>query len=75
VSEDIHKKDTSVENIKNTFAPNMTNEYVSIDGIIDCLRFGFMSMSNLPPEISQRVQEELNRIKQTNNSKENGGAQ
>jgi hypothetical protein len=73
VSEDVHKKDTSVENIKNTFAPNMTNEYISIDGIIDCLRFGFVSMSSLPHEVAEKVHEELNRIK--NNSKVNGGAQ
>ena len=66
--------DTSINNIKNTFAPNMTNEYISIDGIIDCLRFGFVSMSSLPHDIAVKVHEELIRIKQTK-PKENGGSQ
>jgi hypothetical protein len=65
---------SDVENIKNTFAPNMTNEYISIDGIIDCLRFGFVSMSSLPHDVAEKVHEELNRIKQTN-SKVNGDSQ
>jgi len=59
--------DLDKESIKNTFAPNMTNEYFSIDGIIHCLRHGFMQMSKLPPDIADRVQEELNRIKQCTN--------
>ena len=67
-------RDPEEKNIKNDFAPNMRNEYFSIDGIIHCLRHGFMQMSKLPPEIADRVQEELNRIKQTNNSKDNGGS-
>jgi len=66
-------RDPGEKNIKNTFAPNMRNEYFSIDGIIHCLRHGFMQMSKLSPEIAEIVQEELNRIKETNNSKENGG--
>jgi len=52
------------ENIKNTFAPNMTNEYFSIDAIIHCLRHGFLQLNKLPPHIAQLVQKELNRIKQ-----------
>jgi len=56
--------DTSTENILNTFAPNMTNEYFSIDGIIHSLRHGFLQIDKLPPQLAQTVQEELNRIKQ-----------
>lgn len=56
---------TDEENIKNTFAPNMTNEYFSIDAIIQCLRHGFLQLNKLPPKLAQTVQEELNRIKQT----------
>ena len=67
-------RDPEEKNIKNTFAPNMRNEYFSIDGIISCLQHGFMRMSKLPPEIAEIVQEELNRIKQTNNSKDDGGS-
>jgi len=66
-------RDPEEKNIKNDFAPNMTNEYFSINGIIHCLRHGFMQINKLPPELAKVVQEELNRIKQTNNSKENGG--
>jgi len=58
--------DPDKESIKNDFAPNMTNEYFSIDGIIHCLRHGFMQINKLPPNIANRVQEELNRIKTMN---------
>ena len=67
-------RDPEEENIKNDFAPNMRNEYFSINGIIHCLRHGFMQINKLPPELAKVVQEELNRIKQTNNSKDNGGS-
>ncbi len=67
-------RDPEEENIKNTFAPNMRNEYFSINGIIHCLRHGFMQINKLPPELAKVVQEELDRIKQTNNSKDNGGS-
>jgi len=53
------------ENIKNDFAPNLQNEYFSIDGIIHCLRHGFMQIDKLPPELAKTVQEELNRIKES----------
>ena len=66
-------RDPEEKNIKNDFAPNMRNEYFSINGIIHCLRHGFMQINKLPPELAKVVQEELNRIKETNNSKENGG--
>ena len=52
-------------NIKNDFAPNMTNEYFSIDAIIHCLRHGFLQLNKLPPQLAQTVQEELNRIKES----------
>ncbi len=67
-------RDPKEKNIKNDFAPNMRNEYFSINGIIHCLRHGFMQQDKLPPELAKTVQEELNRIKQTNNSKDNGGS-
>ena len=63
------KGDPSEENIKNYFAPNMINEYFSVDGIIHCLRHGFMSMSKLPPEIADRVHERLDRLKSKENLK------
>ena len=53
--------DPEKENIKNTFAPNMTNEYVSIDGIIHCLRYGFMQMNKLPADVRKHTQAEINR--------------
>jgi len=59
--------DPEKESIKNDFAPNMTNEYFSIDGIIHCLRHGFLQINKLPPHIAETVQEELNRIKQCTN--------
>ncbi len=59
--------DPEKENIKNDFAPNMTNEYFSIDEIIHCLRHGFLQLNKLPPQLAQTVQEELNRIKQCTN--------
>jgi len=52
------------KNIKNDFASNIGNEYFSVNDIIDCLKGGFMRMSKLPPHIAQRVQEELDRIKE-----------
>ena len=55
------------KNIKNDFAPNLTNEYFSVNDIIGCLRHGFLQIDKLPPEIAYRVQERLNRLK----SKEN----
>ena len=61
------KADPDEENIKNDFAPNMRNEYFSVDGIIHCLRHGFMQRNKLPPEIADRVHERLDRLK----SKEN----
>ena len=57
------KIDPTEVSIKNDFAPNMMNEYFSINDIIDCLRHGFMRMSKLPPGISERVHDELDRIK------------
>jgi len=51
--------DPEKENIKNDFAPNMTNEYFSIDAIIHCLRHGFLQINKLPPDIAKLVQEEL----------------
>jgi len=57
--------DPEKESIKNDFAPNMTNEYFSINAIIHCLRHGFLQINKLPPDIANRVQEELNRIKES----------
>ncbi len=56
------KGDPEEKNIKNDFAPNMRNEYFSINNIISCLQHGFMRMSKLPPEIVDRVQENLKRV-------------
>ena len=61
------KGDPYEENIPNTFAPNMTNEWFSVNDIIACLRHGFMRMSKLPPVIADRVHYRLDRLK----SKEN----
>jgi len=58
------KGDPEEKNIKNDFAKNMGNEYFSVNDIIDCIKGGFMRMSKIPPHITQRVQEELNRFKQ-----------
>ena len=58
-------KDTKEKYIKNDFAPNLINEYFSINNIISCLQHGFMRMSKLPPEIADVVQEELNKIKES----------
>ena len=44
--------DPEKESIKNDFAPNMTNEYFSIDAIIHCLRHGFLQINKLPPQIA-----------------------
>jgi len=54
-------RDPEEENIKNDFAPNMRNEYFSINGIIHCLRHGFMQINKLPPELAKVVQEEIRR--------------
>lgn len=54
-----------MECIKNDFAPNLKNEYFSINGIIHCLRHGFMQIDKLPDGLAKIVQEELNRIKET----------
>ena len=67
------KVDLEKKNIKNDFAPNMRNEYFSINGIIHCLRHGFLQQDKLPSELAKTVQEELNKLK--NNSKVNGGSQ
>jgi len=56
------KVDPEEKNIKNDFAQNMRNEYFSVNNIISCLQHGFMSMSKLPPEIADRVQEELDQL-------------
>jgi len=58
--------DPEKESIKNDFAPNMTNEYFSIDAIIHCLRHGFLQINKLPPELAKVVQDELNLIKTMN---------
>jgi len=59
------KGDPEEKNIKNDFAPNLGNESFSVNDIIDCIKGGFMRMSKLPPHIAQRVQEELDSVKQT----------
>jgi hypothetical protein len=59
------KAGSEKKGFKNDFAPNLTNEYFSVDEIIHCLRHGFMQIDKLPPHIAKIVQEELNRIKQT----------
>ena len=58
-------RDPEEKNIKNDFAPNMRNEYFSINGIIHCLRHGFMQINKLPPGIADRVQYELDQLKMT----------
>jgi len=57
--------DPEEKNIKNDFAPNLRNESFSVNDIIDCIKGGFMRMNKLPPHIAQRVQEELDSVKQT----------
>jgi len=57
------KIDPDEKSFKNDFAPNMRNEYFSVNDIIDSIKGGFMRMSKLPPHIAQRVQEELNLLK------------
>jgi len=59
-------RDPEEKNIKNDFAKNMGNECFSVNDIIDCIKGGFMRMSKLPPDIADRVQEELNLIKTMN---------
>ena len=57
------QRDPEEKNIKNDFAPNMRNKYFSIDGIIHCLRHGFMQINKLPLGIADRVQYELDQLK------------
>jgi len=55
--------DPEEKNIKNCFAPNMRNEWFSVNDIIYCLQHGFMQMSKLPPVTADRVQYRINQIK------------
>ena len=51
--------DTKIQNIPNTFAPRVKNQMFSIDMIIHGLRFGFLKMSILPPDIRKKVNDVL----------------
>lgn len=47
--------DEKIENIENTFIPNVDNEMLSIDGIITLLQRGFVKFSSLPDNIKENV--------------------
>lgn len=47
------------QDIPNTFAPRVKNQMFSIDMIIHGLRFGFLKMSILPPDIRKKVNDVL----------------
>ena len=49
------------ENIPNTFAPNCRNNKFSINMIIHGLKFGFLDMKKMPPDVAQRVHTEINK--------------
>ena len=58
------KDDSNEYNIPNTFAPNCLNTVFSIDMIIHGLKFGFLDMSKMPPDVAQRVHTEINQRKE-----------
>jgi len=79
MSEDIHKEDIPSE-LVNT---GLIRKYVSIWDIVQLIGHGAVQVDKLPKEIQDRVYAELDRrhkiyeekIKESNNSKENGGSQ
>jgi len=78
MSEDIHKENIPRELVN----PGLVREKVSIWDIVQLLRHGAVDFSLMPKEIQDRVYAELDRrhkiyeqkIKETNNSKDNGGS-
>ncbi len=53
------KGDPYEENIPNTFAPRTINKMFSIEMIIHGLRFGFLNMNSLPPDVRKNVNDVL----------------
>jgi len=46
---------------KNTFAPNVVNDYLSVGTIINGLKRGAFRLDALPPDVRRAVSEELER--------------
>jgi len=79
MSEDIHKEDIPREFVN----PTLARKYVSIWDVVQLIGHGACDLSSMPKEIRAKVDAELERrhriyeqkIKESNNSNENGGAQ
>jgi hypothetical protein len=55
---------------KNTFAPNVVNSEISVDGIIRLLFLGAVNTDDLPPDILKAVSNEM--LRRTAQGKQNG---
>jgi hypothetical protein len=51
---------------KNTFAPNVVNSEISVDGVIRLLFLGAVNTDNLPPEVLKAVSDEMLRRRTRN---------
>ncbi len=57
-------QDTSDQKtFKNTFAPRVENEYLTVHDVILGLKTTMLHSEDLPPEVQDAVSEELERIK------------
>ena len=54
-------QDTSERTFKNTFAPRVENEYLSVHDVILGLKTTMLRSTDLPPEVREAVTAELRR--------------
>jgi hypothetical protein len=60
---------TSTKIFKNTFAPDCDNTEFTVSEIIGAMKFGFLSHEDLPQEIQKAVDEQLEKMKQSRETK------
>jgi len=50
---------------KNTFITDCENTELTVSGIVTAMRFGFVEYEDLPPEVQNAVDEEIEKMKRS----------
>ena len=54
-------RENDIENIPNTFVPNVSNKVFSLKGLVFMTMRGFVKQENIPMELRQKISAELER--------------
>ena len=54
-------KENDIENIPNTFAPNVKNKVFSLNALVFMTMRGFVRQENIPMELREKISAELER--------------